>query len=214
MIHSQSNAAPAEAASEDSQALFHPARLMTPAEVEKATVNQPPEVRQRTKGQWQLCGDVSAPMFAVLKAVVREAVSVRVDSFGSPAGARYGVVSHQVNGFVHRFLLPLYDPFVADFVLAMRTEELGFLLGNDGAGDALLIRSPCRGKALAPVLSVVDPLPREKLYAVLAELPKVINAVKVPTLRRSEPVVEVSVSVLLPTRALMQLWRLNSAAAA
>lgn len=216
MIQSQSNATtPAEAVSEGSQAPFYPARLMTPAEVIEAIANNPPEVQERAKGKWHLCGDVSMPMFAVLTAAVREEVAMRVDSFSTPAGARYGVVSHQVNGFVHRFLLPLYEPRVAEFVMAMRTGELAFLLGNDGEENALLVGPPVRGNGLAPLLSVVKPFPRAKLHDVLAELPKVINTVKQPSqvmsLRHPEPVIDVSLSVLLPTRALMQLWRMNEA---
>ena len=217
MIQTQSNSAPQlEDASEDIQAPFYPARLMTPTEVQKATANQAPEVQKRTEGKWSLCGDVSAPLFAVLSAAFREAVSMRIDSFSSPAGARYAVVSHQVNGFAHRFLLPLYEPRVAEFVAAMRTGKLGFLLGNDGAGDALLIEWPAGCNASVPPVSASTALRRERLHDVLLELPKVINTVKqplqVPSLRRGEPVIDVSVSVVLPTGALMQLWRMNEAA--
>lgn len=219
MIQSQSNTRlPEGAMSEATKTLFHPARLMTPAEVQKSTANHGPEVQKRTKGQWYLCGDVSLAMFAVLGAAVREEVAMRIDSFSSPAGARYAVVSHQVNGLVHRFLLPLYEPRVAEFVVGMSTGEVGFSLGKDGESDALLIGSPLPGNRFVPVLSVAEPLRPETLHDALAEFPKVINTVKqpsqVPSLRRGEPVLDVSVSVVMPTRALMQLWRMNAAAAA
>ena len=181
-----------------------------PSEVQHATVDDP-EVQEKTKGKWFLCGDVSLPMFAVLRADVRDEVVTRIDSFSSPSGARYAVVSHQVSGFAHRFLLPMYEPRVNAFILGMRSGEVGFLLGRDGGEEALLIGSPLSKDSFAQLLSAAHPLRRGQLCDVLNEFPKVVSTIQQPeqvtSLRPGEPVIEVSVSVVMPAQALMQLLR-------
>ena len=189
---------------------FFPARLMNPTEVQHATVDDL-EVQEKTKGKWFLCGDVSLAMFAVLTAQVRDEVLSRVDSFNSPTGARYAVVSHQVNGLVHRFLLPLYEPRVTEFLLGMRSGEVGFLLGRDGDEEALLIGSPLSRDRFAQLLSPAYLLRQEQLRDVLNEFPEVVRTIQQPeqvrSLRPDEPVIDVSVSVVMPAQALMQFLR-------
>lgn len=192
----------------DSQGSFFPARLMDPVEVKKAVENRPPEVGGWTSEKWYLCGDVRSELFTLLKAEVRDAIAVRLTAYSTPAGGHYAVVSHQLFGWAHRFLLPLYESKVHEMLMEMQKAELGFLFGNEGAQDAVLMRSPLSRGAFAPLLAMTNPLPKESLHLVLAELPRVISAMnqptQVPSLRRGERVEDVSVSVVLPTQAIWQ----------
>ena len=191
-----------------SQSSFFPARLMDPLEVKSAIENRPPEVGSRTSGKWYLCGDVRSEFFAMFKAEFRDAIAVRLTAFSTPAGGHYAVVSHQLFGWAHRFVLPLYEPKVQEMLLEMQTAELGFLFGNEGAKDAVLTRSPLSRAAFAPLLAMSNSLPKESVPNVIAELPLVISAMnqlrQVPSLRRGEKVEDVSVSVVLPTQAMAQ----------
>ena len=191
-----------------SQGSFFPARLMDPMEVKTAIENRPPEVGSWTSGKWYLCGDVRSEFFAMFKAEFRDAIAVRLTAFITPAGGHYAVVSHQLFGWAHRFVLPLYEPKVQEMLLEMQKAELGFLFGNEGAQDAVLTRSPLGRAAFAPLLAMTNPLPKESVLNVIAELPLVISAMnlpkQVPSLRRGEKVEDVSVSVVLPTQAMAQ----------
>ena len=93
-------------------------------------------------------------------------------------------------------------------LLEMQKEELGFLFGNEGAQDAVLMRSPLSRAAFAPLLAMSNSLPKESVLNVITELPRVISAMnfpkQVPSLRRGEKVEDVSVSVVLPTQAIAQ----------
>ena len=190
------------------QGSFFPARLMDPLEVKTAIENRPPEVGSWTNGKWCLCGDVRSELFAMFKAEFRDAIAVRLTAYTTPAGGHYAVVSHQLFGWAHRFILPLYETKVQQMLIEMQKAELGFLFGNEGAQDAVLTRSPLSRTAFAPLLAMTNPLPKESVLNVIAELPRVISAMnlpkQVPSLRRGEKVEDVSVSVVLPTQAMAQ----------
>lgn len=191
-----------------SQGSFFPARLMDPLEVKTAIENRPPEVGSWTSGKWYLCGDVRSKLFAMFMADFRDAIAVRLTAYCTPAGGNYAVISHQLFGCAHRFVLPLYAPKVQAMLLELQKVELGFLFGNEGGQDAVLTRSPLSRSAFAPLLAMTNPLHKAALHDVLAELPRVISAMnqpkQVPSLRRGEKVEDVSVSVVLPTQAMIQ----------
>lgn len=195
------------------QGSFFPARLMDPLEVKTAIENRPPEVGSWTSGKWYLCGDVRSELFAMFKADFRDAISVRLTAFSTPAGGHYAVVSHQLFGWAHRFVLPLYEPKVQEMLLEMQKAELGFLFGNEGAQDAVLTRSPLSRAAFAPLLAMSNSLPNDSVLKVIAELPRVISSMnqpkQVPSLRRGEKVEDVSVSVVLPTQAIKHMQSKN-----
>ena len=191
-----------------SKGSFFPARLMDPLEVKTAIENRPPELGSWTNGKWYLCGDVRSELFAMFKAEFRDAIAVRLTAYTTPAGGNYAVVSHQLFGWAHRFVLPLYEPKVQEMLLEMQRVELGFLFGNEGAQDAVLTRFPLSRGAFAPLLAMSNSLPNNSALKVIAELPQVICAMnepkQVPSLRRGEKVEDVSVSFVLPTHAMAQ----------
>lgn len=197
-----------EPASFGDKGTFFTARVMDPAEVKAATENHPCQVGSWTSKKWYLCGDVRSELFAMFKADFRDAIAVRLTAFSTPAGGTYAVVSHQLCGLSHRFVLPLHEPKVHAMLLGLQKAELGFLFGNEGAEDAVLLHSPLGGAAFAPLLARANPIPQEKFHDVMAELPWVITAMnnpsQVPSLRRDERVTDVSVSVVLPTGAMIR----------
>lgn len=196
---------------------FFPARLMSPEEVAGAIGHQPEEVRKHLGGRWYLCGDVSEEMYCLLKASLRSDTAMRVSGFTSPLGLRYAVVTHQLMGHAHRFLLPLYEAKVGDFLLAMRGGSLGFSLGCEGGENAALLVPPPGGTdAFLPLLPMAEPLSGDMVPQVITELPLVIAALnnpeQVPSCRVGEQVVDVTVSALLPSQTLRRFWGLEAAA--
>lgn len=189
---------------------FYPARIMDPSEVQHATLGRPSTVQAWTQGKWYVCGDVRSKLFGMLKAEHRDASAVRLTAFNSPAGGSYAVLSHQILGLAHRFLLPLYEPKVEELLLGLQRAELGMLFGNEGKDDAVLLHCPLSALAFAPLLAMTSPLQKETLHDVIAELPMVISAMnqpkQVPSLRRGEFVTDVSVSVVMPSRALTRFF--------
>ncbi|MDI1270536.1 MAG: hypothetical protein PSV40_15720 [Polaromonas sp.] len=189
---------------------FFPARIMDPSEVQHATLGRPSAVQAWTNGKWYVCGDVRSKLFEMLNAEHRDASAVRLTAFNSPAGGSYAVLSHQILGLAHRFLLPLYEPKVEELLLGLQRAELSMLFGNEGKDDAVLLHCPLSALAFAPLLAMTTPLPKETLHDVIAELPMVISAVnqpkQVPSLRRGEFVTDVSVSVVMPSRALTRFF--------
>lgn len=190
---------------------FFPARLMTPAEVTVAVADGPTEVQKRTEGKWHLCGDVCNAAFATFSEATRWETAMRISGFRSPVGAAYGVVSHQVRGHAHRFLLPLYETRVVDFLTEVeRGGELGFLLGREGNSQALLIEPQPGGlSGFGPLLAMSASPNMDNGAEVISELSEVIRAVsqpaQVPSLRKGERVVSVDVSVLMPIGTLQRL---------
>jgi hypothetical protein len=180
------------------------ARLMTPPEVAAATQRQPPEVRQKTEGHWVLCGDVSGPMFKLLKVVSSKQFQTRLTAFNSSSGFAYCVLTHQVERHQHRFLLSLTDPAVQRFLESMTTTgKLTFMLGDDNGNNSLLLESPVQPNLLMPVLAMAPEVNLERQRDALNELPWVQadmgNPLQVPSLLEGYSVQYVSVSLLLPT---------------
>lgn len=181
---------------------------MDPLEVEKAVENRPLAVGSWTKSKWYLCGDAKNELFSMFKAGFRESVAVRLTAYDTPAGGSYAVISHQIYGWTHRFVLPLYEPKVREMLLGLQSAELGFMFGNEGEEDAVLLHCPLGAPAFAPLLAKTNPLRNSTLEDVLAELPQVIRTMnkpnQVPSLRLGELVTDVSVSAVFPTRAMIR----------
>lgn len=181
---------------------------MDPLEVKKAVENRPSAVGSWTKSKWYLCGDAKTELFSMFKAGFRESVAVRLTAYDTPAGGSYAVISHQIYGWTHRFVLPLYEPKVRAMLLDLQSAELGFMFGNEGEEDAVLLHCPLGAPAFLPLLAKSNPLRKSTLKDVLAELPQVIRTMnvpnQVPSLRRGECVTDVSVSAVLPTQAMIR----------
>ena len=190
--------------SDKSQCRQYFARLMTPSEVAKATINHPIQVRQRTEGHWVLCGDISSVMFNLLREAPPLNFPMRLSGFSSTDGVTYCTLVHQAERHQSRIVLPLYDPSVRLFLEAMtKSENLTFLLGNDDGDDSILLNSPVKPMQYMPLLALSCPATPQEQHKALLELPIVQemmgNPLQVPSCFPGYSVQHVNVSLLLPT---------------
>ena len=189
--------------------LFYPARVMTPTEVEQATMKYPDRVRRAVLGKWFLCGDLSPGMFDMVRRNLKGDLPARLTAFASPTGVSYGVVSHQFCGYAHRFILPLYEPKASELLHGIGDQPLMYMFGRDEDTEALVFPGPFGATAFLPMLAMAHAVEGEQLHDALAELPDVIHTLKQPMHVPSisgEQVTRVDVSVLLPTQSLKRFW--------
>ncbi|UUZ77422.1 hypothetical protein LP414_09465 [Polaromonas sp. P1(28)-13] len=156
------------------------ARLMTPEKVTEATRFYPANVQTQVAGHWMLCGDVSAQMFQLLKNVSSHLFPTRVTGFRSSYGFGYGVLTHQVGGHQHRFVLCLSDPPVREFLASTSKDKVGFMLGDDNQPDALVLDSPMKSSEFLPLLAMCQEGTTEERKEALLELPLVQEAMSNP----------------------------------
>jgi hypothetical protein len=187
---------------------FFPAKIMDPDEVRRALAGRAAVEHSWTEGKWYLCGDVQTQLFAIVNAEFGDVLRERVTAYATPAGGQYAVISHQILGWCHRFLLPLYEPKVMGLVNGLRTQKLGFSLGNEGGKEAVLVTSKFDATAFAPLRPMARPLPDSQLKKVFLELPAVIKAMNepsmIPSMSDGVDIVDVSVSVVMPATAIMK----------
>jgi hypothetical protein len=176
---------------------FYSSRLMCPEEVASATANQPPQVREATKGNWTLSGDVCPEMFALLGTSELTHFPVRLTGFRSSSGMTYGVLTHQIAHFQSRIVLHLSDPRVRQFLEAMAETSVVFMLGNDGTEQAVLVGSPLQPAMFLPLLAMTAEPLEDQSEALLEEIPLVMlemgKPATIPSLTAGRSVHHVSV---------------------
>ena len=187
------------------------ARLMSPREVNKATASYPEFVRERVEGEWMLCGDVAEPMFERFLKERDRLLPVRLTAYHTPAGGAYAAVTHQLGHFQHRFLVPLYEPSVAECLAAMGRDELVFLLGKNGETAAAVLNSPLTANEWLPLRTKTRALAPVAVRAVVCEFRTVasamMDALQIPSLHQGETVQHVSLSVLMPEVVITSLCK-------
>lgn len=211
MIETQSGSNSSLSAEPRALPVFTPATLLSPGDVQTAVAKEAASFPKGVQGSWYLCGDVSKEMYSLLADQTRQELSQRVFAIETPVGAQYGVVCHQVLAHMHRFLLPLYEPRVGDFLLAMKTGRLGFQLGHEGSEEGAMLTSQTRFEPeLSRLTRLASPLDREQARQAIGELPMVIAEISRPSRFRMvglSPASDVSVSVVLPKQTLAQLFK-------
>lgn len=179
------------------------ARIMRPSEVAAATEGRPSAELVRYAGNWVFCGDVATGMFELLRSKKPRGISFRITGFRSSLGSAYAVLTHQIANQQHRFLMPLYEPIVAECVTALRTQGHSFLLSNDNQDDAVVLSGEAPGVHFLPLLGLHTPLTPEDAHDALLELPAVVGELTdpstVPTMMLGQAVDGVSLSVLMPS---------------
>jgi hypothetical protein len=194
---------------DDERRLFYPASILTPERAAATATKQPERVRALFEGKWFLCGDLSAAMFDVVKSDFPSDLSIRVTAFASPIGVYYGVVSHQMRGHAHRFVLPLFEAAAGELLTAIQKHPLMFMWGRDEQEEAMVLPCPLPGRDFAPLLGLCRQPTGEQLRDAVSEVPNVISVMKtpaqVPSCVRGQEIVNVDVSVLLPTESLKVL---------
>jgi len=101
------------------RALYTVGRLMSPEEVEQATEGHAPLKRRRVRGHWLLCGNCSQQMFDAIARENEDSLRYAFGVFASTEGTQFMLVTHQLESTQHRFLVPLWDPRVPDFLDAL-----------------------------------------------------------------------------------------------
>lgn len=214
MIETQNGSKSSLSAEPRALPVFTPATLLSPGDVQTAVAQDAASFPKGAQGSWYLCGDVSKEMYSLLADQTRQELSQRVFGIETSVGARYGILCQQVHGHMHRFLLPLYEPRVGDFLLAMRRGRLSFQLGREGSEEGAMLTARTRFEPeLLPLLNLASPLDRERARKAIRELPMVIAEINRPSRLPSvglEQVSDVRVSVVLPTQTLAQVLKAAS----
>jgi len=183
--------------------------VRSPDDLAEALAECTLEERTRMGHRWLFCGNVESDMFEVLRQEPVDSLHQRVTGFVSRTGAAYGVLTHQVRGYQHRLVLPLFDSEIQQAVMAVSQEPFGFLLSKDGAeASLLLLRSSVTGDNLQGLPGLRKEVSDTELPAMIAELPDVVIAVtdaeRIPSLVE-QPTQSVSVSFVMPFNSMARI---------
>jgi hypothetical protein len=185
---------------------------MTPEEVAVAISDRPHSQNRRIAGHWFICGEVSIGSFVQFECARDLARQFRLSAFSSTPGGNYAVMTHEAGRHQHRFILPLYDPGVADlFASIERGGSYAFSLGEEEQAGALIVPSVTTVEAVRPVRAMCGE-PNQRLASTfIRELPDVVNAFTypdaIPSLLGSDPILALGVSLIMPEATLALLGR-------
>lgn len=194
---------------EEIETRIYTGSLMTPEDVVAALTDRPAQERQKIGSRWMFCCDVISPMFEKMRNQRLENFAMRTTGFLSSLGGAYGVLTHEVDGYQHRLLLPLYDAEVRRAVTCAAHEPFGFLMGNDNQTESLLLfGQEATGQDMQGLLGLSTELSCDALEVLIAELPDAVMAMtemgRIPSLY-DEPVRGVSLSVILPVHSMLRV---------
>lgn len=183
--------------------------VRSPDDLTEVLAERSNEERLRLGHRWLFCGNVEPDMFNVLRQEPVDSLHQRVTGFVSKTGAAYGVLTHQVRGYQHRLVLPLFDSEIQQAVMAVSQEPFGFLLSKDGAEESLLLlRSSVTGDNLQGLPGLRKEVSDAELPAMIAELPDVVMAItdaeRIPSLVE-QPTQSVSVSFVMPFTSMARI---------
>ena len=176
--------------------------FMNPVEVDAASKNHPTEIHHKLRGQWMLVGAINKMMYSAFAVNAGNDVSTQLKVLSTHSCATYAVVTCQVDSNQHRFVLPLLDSRVIEFLASTANESLNVYL--ESAGDlreGMLYNCLLTPDLLALACTVGLTIDHRQLEDFTHELPSVIAEMLsmelIPSLN-AEKVLAVDVSVLLP----------------
>jgi hypothetical protein len=183
--------------------------VKSPDDLAEVLAERSNEDRRRLGHRWLFCGSVEPDMFDVLRREPVDSLHQRVTGFVSSTGAAYGVLTHQVRGYQHRLVLPLFDGEIQQAVTTVSQEPFGFLLSKDGTEESLLLlRSSVTGDNLQGLPGLRKEVSDAQLPAMIAELPDVVMAItdaeRIPSLV-AQPTQSVSVSFVMPFNSMARI---------
>lgn len=183
--------------------------VRSPDDLAEVLAERSNEERLRLGHRWLFCGNVEPDMFEVLRHEPVDSLHQRVTGFVSRTGAAYGVLTHQVRGYQHRLVLPLFDSEIQQAVTAVSQEPFGFLLSKDGAEESLLLlRSSVTGDNLQGLPGLRKEVSDAELPGMIAELPDIVMAItdaeRIPSLVE-QPTQSVSVSFVMPFNSMARI---------
>jgi hypothetical protein len=184
------------------QTNLYVAQLMSPDDVAAALSERGSEEKEKLHNHWIFCADTGPEMFEALRKESIEKISRRITGLKSSNGGCYGVITHEIQGYQHRLLLPLYDAEVQHCITALENEPYGFLLGNNNKKDALILfEDRINGQGMQGLPGLRAKLGSDKLKAFISELPDVVATLTtldtIPTMLEHE-IQSLSVSIVMP----------------
>ena len=182
------------------------ANLLNPDEVDLATRESPAEEREPLRGQWLLDGTVSRKMYVDVSGNFPCDLAAALTVFPTPMGAAYAVIATRIGAGEHRFVLPLFETKVLDFLSSLSRGPLNIRLGTEDGVDGRKYDCDVSQGFVEWVIDVGRSLDLQNIDEFMAELPTVLSAVRIPNLTPGSPkgndIGEVYVSVLKPVGAL------------
>ena len=176
-------------------------RLMSPKEVEEATEDYDHQTRQRVRGHWLLCGDCSQEMFDNIAQLRNVALRHSLGVFQRNDGTKFLVVTHQLGSAQHRFLVPMWDPRVPDFLDAVSSGRYSISLARKGDTQAVVLSSDADAPLAIELRKHLMPMPdAQQLQSLLRALPQFMETVatpeEFPNLQEGLAITDVSVSIV------------------
>jgi len=183
---------------------YFKATLLSPVEVEDVTHNWPSGEREDLQGRWFAHGVVNQKMYAAFQAQLLGDFFASMTVVTSFAGAEYLILTNQTGHLQHRFVFPMYDQKVLDFLASASNQPLNINLSSVDVQNHEL-RYECLLSDDIKLLKTVDSVPENQNFGAFEdELPRFLGDVFNPSLIESvstnQEVREVNVSVLMPTR--------------
>ena len=175
-------------------------RLMSPEEVEQATEGHDPLKRRRVRGHWLLCGNCSQQMLDAIARENEDSLRYAFGVFASPEGTQFMLVTHQLESAQHRFLVPLWDPRVPDFLDALSQGRITIALARKGDTQALVWPAAADAPLAQRLRHHLHVPGQRQLQALRQTLPELIEQAaepqQLPTLVEGQAVTDVSVSIV------------------
>lgn len=141
----------------------HLGRIMTTEEVVAEAVEPQTRKLARSENAWTLCGDISKAMFDAMPSADQVALRSNVVGTGN---ALYLILTQQVKCMQHRFVLPLHDSGVQEFLAHAVKYPFWYSLGEAGGEGAVVLNSSEHHKDLKHALALAPEWrPEDKLKA-------------------------------------------------
>lgn len=184
---------------------FFQARLFSPSQVDKSLRNKADTLREKLTGQWLLTGTVSKKRFAGLVANTTCDLVTQITALQRPSGAAYVVFSCQLGNWQHRFVLPLYDARVRDYLAVDIHEPLSIQLSSAGSDEAFIFDCLIPRHELKSVLEVgrmIDLKDRDSLFWEWANfIADMLTPAGIVSFSATQGIRDVDVSALIPEGA-------------
>jgi hypothetical protein len=176
--------------------------LLSPSQVANSLANMSDRQRGQLTVQWLLTGTVSKKMFAGLVANTSCELATEITFFERPSGAAYVLITCQLDNWQHRFVLPLYDARVREYLAVDILEPLSIQLSCVGSNEAFVFDCLISRHELKCILEIgrmVDLKDRDSLFFEWANLlGDILKPAGRPSLSATQRVRNVDVSALIP----------------
>lgn len=177
----------------------HFGRIMTTEEVVAEALEPQTKQLARSENAWTVCGDISKTMFDAMPSADRVALRSNVVGTGN---ALYLILTQQVKCMQHRFVLPLYDSGVQEFLAHSVNHPFWYSLGEAGGEGAVVLNSSQHHKDLKHVLAIApkwEPEDKLKAFADLLDATYEITKISfVPSCMPQHHVKSVSTTLVSP----------------